>query len=308
MDIYLPIAEMSVNVFLVLGLGAAVGFLSGMSGVGGGFLITPLLMFVGIPSAVAVGTAASQLVASSVSGTLVHLRRGTVDVRMGLVLVLGGFLSVGLGVALFSWLRRLGQVDLLVALGYVLFLGVVGALMLVESLQALLRRRTGGAGRGRLHRHYWLHGLPLKLRFQRSRLYISALLPLGLGFAVGLLSALLGVGGGFLLVPGMIYLVHMPTATVVGTSMFNIVFVAAAATFLHAVQNQSVDIVLAGLLIVGGVVGTQLGTRAGRRLRPEHIRLLLAVLVLAVCGKLAGDLFAPPADRYSLAPTTDDAP
>jgi uncharacterized protein len=301
MDIYLPIAEMSVNLFLLLGLGGAVGFLSGVFGVGGGFLMTPLLIFIGIPPPVAVGSEASQILASSVSGAQAHMRRGNVDVRMGLVLVAGGFFGSSLGVWLFGVLRQLGQIDLVISLAYVLFLGTVGTLMFIESARAWLQwRRRGGTGFTRRHRHIWLHRLPLKMRFHRSRLYISALTPLGLGFLVGILAAIMGVGGGFLMVPAMIYLIGMPTAIVVGTSLFQISFVTAVTTFLHAASNQTVDIVLALWLIVGGVVGAQLGSSFGGRLRGEQLRVLLALIVLAVCGRLGYDLVVTPADLYSL--------
>lgn len=306
MDIYLPIAEMSVNLLLIAGLGGLVGFMSGLFGVGGGFLMTPLLIFVGIPPAVAVGTSAAQVVASSVSGTLAQFRRGNVDVRMGTVLVVGGFMSAAVGVWIFALLRRLGQIELVVSLSYVLLLGIVGGLMLAESIQTFARARRKTARRGKLHHHSWLHGLPFKMRFQRSRLYISALLPLGLGIAVGILSAIMGVGGGFVMVPAMIYLLGMPTSLVVGTSLFQITFVAGLTTLLHGIQNQTVDIVLAVLLIAGGVIGAQFGSRFGARLKGEQIRILLAVIVLAVCGKLALDLFMQPDDPYSLAPSALD--
>jgi uncharacterized protein len=300
MDVYLPIAEMSVNLFLLLGLGGAVGFLSGVFGVGGGFLMTPLLIFVGIPPAVAVGTQASQILASSVSGVITHLRRGSLDVRMGIVLVIGGLAGSVLGVWLFGLLRRLGQIDLAISLIYVLFLGTIGALMLVESLQAWLRVRTRRDSFARRHRHLWLHGLPLRVRFHRSRLYISALMPLGIGLVAGILVAIMGIGGGFLLVPAMIYLIGMPTQVVIGTSLFQIAFVTAATTLLHAISNQSVDILLALALIVGGATGAQFGSSAGHRLRPEQLRILLALMVLGVCGKLGYDLIAAPEDLYSL--------
>jgi uncharacterized membrane protein YfcA len=302
MDIYLPIAEMSVNLFLLLGLGGAVGFLSGVFGVGGGFLMTPLLILLGVPPAVAVGTQASQILASSFSGTIAHMRRGNVDVRMGLVLVIGGLLGAMIGIWLFALLRRLGHIDLSISLAYVLFLGVVGALMLVESARAWLRMRTRRDTFTKRHRHLWLHGLPLKIRFHRSRLYISALMPFGLGVVAGILVAIMGVGGGFLMVPAMIYLIGMPTQMVVGTSLFQISFVTAATTLLHAVNNQTVDVILALALIVGGVIGAQFGSSAGAHLRAEQLRLLLAVIVLGVCGKLGYDLIAPPEDLYSLAP------
>ena len=251
MDIYLPIAEMSVNLFLLLGLGGAVGFLSGVFGVGGGFLMTPLLILLGIPPAVAVATQASQILASSFSGVIAHMRRGNVDVRMGIVLVIGGVAGSALGVWLFALLRRLGQVELSISLAYVLLLGVVGALMLVESVRAWLRLRARRDSFTRRHRHLWLHGLPLKIRFHRSRLYISALMPLGLGVVAGILVSIMGVGGGFVMIPAMIYLVGMPTQVVIGTSLFQITCLTAVTTFLHAVNNHTVDIVLALALIVG---------------------------------------------------------
>ena len=301
MDVYLPIAEMSVNVLLLLGLGGAVGFLSGVFGVGGGFLMTPLLMFIGVPPAVAVGTQSPQILASSVSGVIAHIRRGNVDLRMGVVLVVGGLAGSVLGVWLFGLLRRLGQIDLAISLVYVLFLGTIGSLMLVESVRAWLRVRARRDTFTRRHRHLWLHGLPLRIRFHRSRLYISALMPLSVGVVAGILVAIMGIGGGFLLVPAMIYLIGMPTQVVVGTSLFQITFVTAATTLLHAINNQSVDIMLALALIVGGAAGAQFGSSAGHRLRPEQLRILLALMVLGVCTKLGYDLIAPPAELYSLA-------
>lgn len=300
MDIYLPIAEMSVNLFLLVGMGAAVGFLSGMFGVGGGFLMTPLLLFIGIPPAVAVASEANQITAASVSGWLAHWRRGNVDFKMGVVLMIGGALGSVLGVMLFKVLRELGQLELAVSLAFVVFLGVVGSLMAVESFRTTLRRRRGK--RRRLHQHYWVHGLPFKMRFRKSKLYISALVPIGIGFFVGLLAAIMGVGGGFILIPAMIYIVGMPTVVVVGTSLFQIIFVTATSTLLHAVTNHSVDVILALLLLVGAVVGAQFGTRLSTVLRGEHLRGLLALLVLAVCGKLAFDLLTTPADPFSIAP------
>lgn len=300
MQIYLPVAEMSVNVFLILGLGGMVGFMSGLFGVGGGFLMTPLLIFLGIPSTVAVGTEANQIVASSVSGVLAHWRRGNVDVKMGLILTVGGFIGSGFGVWLFKYLRTLGQIDLVIKLSYVIFLGLVGALMLIESIQALRKSKKPGGGRGKLHKHTWMHGLPLKMRFRKSKLYISALLPAGVGFLVGVLAAIMGVGGGFVMVPAMIYLLGMPTVVVVGTSLFQIIFVTANTTFLQATMNQTVDVVLALLLLTGGVIGAQIGARFGARLKGEQLRGLLAVIVLAVCAKLGFDLVATPADLFAL--------
>lgn len=302
MDIYLPIAELSANLLVLLGLGGAVGFLSGVFGVGGGFLITPLLIFIGIPPAVAVGTAAPQVLASSVSGVLAHLRRGTVDVKMGLVLTAGGFLGSAAGVLLFRWLSAVGQVETVIAIGFVLLLATVGTLMLVESSRTLLaQRRPVPHPPRRAHRHLMVHRLPLKIRFTESRLYISALVPLAAGAVVGVLAAVLGVGGAFVMIPAMIYLIGMPTRVVVGTSLLQVACVTALTTFLHAYNNRTVDIVLALLLIVGGVVGAQLGARAGSVLRGEQLRVLFALLVLAVCARLAWDLVAEPADLYSLA-------
>jgi hypothetical protein len=300
MDIYLPIAEMAVNVFLLLGLGAFFGFLSGVFGVGGGFLMTPLLIFIGVPPAVAVGTEANQIVASSVSGVLAHWRRGNVDFKMGLVLLLGGLAGSTFGVGLFSLLRELGQIDLVIRLSYVLFLGVIGMLMLYESLRSMRRRRAGQTARRKLHQHTWVHGLPLKMRFRRSKLYISALLPMGIGFLVGVLAAIMGVGGGFIMVPAMIYLLGMPTSVVIGTSLFQIIFVTANVTFLQAYANQTVDVVLALLLLAGAVIGAQFGAKAGAKLHGEQLRGFLAVMVLMVCAKLFFDLLVTPADLYSI--------
>ena len=299
MQIYLPIAEISVNAFLILGLGGIVGVLSGMFGVGGGFLLTPLLFFIGIPPAVAVGTQAPTIVASSFSGVLAHLRRRTVDLRMGGVLLAGGLVGSAAGVRLFRALDAIGQVDLLIQLTYVLFLGVIGALMLVESLRAMRRARSGQGGRGRT-RHTWADALPLKMRFRTSGLYISVIPPLLVGALVGVLAAVMGVGGGFIMVPAMIYLLHMPTKVVIGTSLFQIIFVAAFTAVLHATTNYTVDLVLALVLLVGGVLGAQVGTILGAYLKAEQLRILLAVLVLAVSGKIALDLLLRPSELYVL--------
>ena len=300
MQIYLPIAEMSVNVFLLLGLGGAVGLLSGIFGVGGGFLMTPILIFIGVPAPVAVGTEANQIVASSVSGVLAHWSRGNVDFKMGFVLLLGGIAGSSFGVWLFSVLRDIGQVDFVIRLSYVIFLGIIGSLMFVESLRAMRRRRSAGAAQRKLHKHTWVHGLPFKMRFRKSKLYISALLPFGVGFLVGVLAAIMGVGGGFIMVPAMIYLLGMPTSVVVGTSLFQIIFVTANVTFLQATANQTVDVVLALLLLTGGVIGAQIGAKLSGKLRGEQLRILLAMMVLAVCGKLLTDLAVTPDDIYSL--------
>ncbi|MCP5368700.1 MAG: sulfite exporter TauE/SafE family protein [Hyphomicrobiales bacterium] len=298
MHVSLPIAGTSINIFILLGMGGGVGFLSGLFGVGGGFLMTPLLIFVGIPAPVAVATGANQIVASSVSGVLAHWRRGNVDFPMGLILLAGGVVGSSFGVWLFSLLQQLGQIDLVIKLSYVVFLGIIGGLMFVESVGALLRR--GRAGPPRRRQHNRLQGLPFKMRFRKSRLYISALLPLAVGFVVGVLAAIMGVGGGFVMVPAMIYLIGMPTSVMVGTSLFQIIFVTANTTFLQATMNHTVDIVLAVILLIGGVIGAQFGARVGAKLNGEQLRVLLALMVIAVCVKLGYELVIPPADLYSI--------
>jgi uncharacterized membrane protein YfcA len=300
MQIYLPIAEVSVNAFLLLGLGGIVGILSGMFGVGGGFLMTPLLFFIGIPPAVAVATEANQIVASSFSGVLAHFKRKTVDLKMGVVLLVGGLFGAALGVQVFTILREMGQVDLLVKLCYVVFLGLIGGLMFIESLRAIRRANAGPAARVVRKHRGWIHALPFKMKFRTSGLYISVIPPLVVGVLVGILAAIMGVGGGFIMVPAMIYILGMPTKVVVGTSLFQIIFVTAFTTLLHATTNYTVDMVLAVLLLVGGVVGAQIGTRIGVKLKAEQLRILLAAMVLVVCGKLALDLLLTPAELYSL--------
>ena len=300
MQIYLPIAEMSVNVFLLVGMGGLVGLLSGMFGVGGGFLMTPLLIFIGVPPPVAVATEANQIVAASVSGVAAHWRRGNVDFKMGGVLLVGGVVGSAIGTWIFTALEAIGQVDLLISAAYVGFLGLVGGLMFLESANAMLRRKKGTRRRRKLHRHTWAHGLPFKMRFRKSKLYISALLPLAIGCLVGILAAIMGVGGGFLMVPAMVYLLGMPTSVVVGTSLFQIIFVTATVTVLHSVNTQTVDAMLALLLLAGAVIGAQIGTRLGTRLHAEQLRVLLALMVLGVCAKLAWGLVSTPEDIYSL--------
>jgi uncharacterized protein len=302
-QIYLPVAEISVNLLVMLGLGATVGFLSGMFGVGGGFLLTPLLMFSGVPPSIAVATGANQIVATSVSGALAQWRRGNIDIKMGWVLIAGGVVGALAGTLLLKVLREAGQAGLIISLTYVLFLGVIGALMLVESLRAMRRARAGKPVRARrAAQHNWVHGLPFKMRFPDSRLYISAIPPLVIGAVVGLLAAFLGVGGGFIMVPAMIYLLRMPTNIVIGTSMFQIIFVTAVVTMLHATLNQTLDVVLAALLVLGGVIGGQFGVRAGQKLTGEQLRALLALMVLAVAIRLLFDLVLRPADMFSIAP------
>ena len=298
MQIYLPIAEVSVNIFLILGMGGGVGFLSGLFGVGGGFLMTPLLIFIGIPPPVAVASEANQLVASSVSGVLAHWRRGNVDFKMGSVLLLGGVVGSSVGVWLFTFLRGIGQIDLVIRLCYVVFLTIIATLMLIESVRMMLRRRRQTPVKR--HHHLWVHGLPFKMRFRKSRLYISALPPAIIGFVVGMLAAIMGVGGGFIMVPAMIYLLGMSTAVVVGTSLFQIIFVTANVTLLQSVTNQTVDVVLALLLLVGAVLGAQIGARFAGRLRGEELRGLLAMIVLAVSAILTIELVATPEDVYAI--------
>ncbi|MHB0952559.1 MAG: sulfite exporter TauE/SafE family protein [Allorhizobium sp.] len=302
MTIYLPIAELSVNIFIILGMGAAVGFLSGMFGVGGGFLITPLLIFYNIPPVVAVATGANQVVASSVSGAITHFRRGTLDMKLGVVLLVGGLFGATAGIYVFSWLRRLGQLDLFISLLYVIFLGTIGTLMLMESLNAMRRAaRNEPVSLRRPGQHNWVHRLPFKMRFKKSKIYLSVLPVIALGFAIGILTSIMGVGGGFIMVPAMIYLLRIPTSVVVGTSLFQIIFVTAYTTIVQAATNYSVDIVLAFLLMIAGVIGAQYGVRAGQRLRGEQLRALLGLLVLAVGIRLAVELVVTPEDIYSVA-------
>ena len=297
MNIYFPIAELSANVFVILGIGGGIGVLSGIFGVGGGFLMTPLLMFVGVPPGVAVATGANQIVAASISGVLAHWRRGNVDVKMGAVLLIGGLVGSTLGVSLFSLLKQIGQVDFVVQICYVVFLGIIGGLMLIEAVQSMIS--TGVTKPKKKRERNWTHALPFKMHFRRSRLYISVLMPLGVGIFVGILSAIMGVGGGFVMVPAMIYLLRMPTVVVVGTSLFQIIFVTANVTILQSVQNQTVDIVLALVLIFSGVIGAQFGARLGAVLKGEQLRGLLALMVLAVSLKIMFDLAATPTDIYS---------
>ena len=299
MQVYLPIAEVSVNIFLLIGLGGIVGILSGLFGVGGGFLMTPLLFFIGIPPAIAVATEANQIVASSFSGALAHLRRKTVDLKMGWILVSGGLIGSGIGVQIFKVLRDLGQVELLVTLCYVFFLGIIGSLMLWESIRALIRNNNNFRPI-KIKRHNWVHRLPLKIRFRTSNLYISCIPPFIIGALVGFLAAIMGVGGGFILVPVMIYIIGMPTKVVIGTSLFQIIFVTGFTTLLHSTQNYSVDALLALILLIGGVVGAQIGTRLGVYLKAEQLRILLAILVLAVCIKLGLELLIEPTELFSL--------
>ncbi|MBI1261941.1 MAG: TSUP family transporter [Rhizobiales bacterium] len=301
MQIYLPIAEMPINVLSILVMGLTVGFLSGMFGIGGGFLMTPLLIFIGIPPAIAVGTQSIQVVASSVTGALAHFGRKSIDFKMGGVLLVGGIAGSLSGIVVFKALAKIGQIDLVISIIYVVFLSVIGGLMMVESVKAIRAARAGGASSGsRAGHHSWLHGLPFKMRFRRSKLYISIIPPIMVGYFVGMLSAIMGVGGGFIMIPAMIYLLRMPTNVVIGTSFFQIVFVTALTGILHSVENQAVDVVLGMLLVIGGVIGAQYGVRAAERLPAEQLRALLAALLLLIGLRLGYDLFTPPSDVFSI--------
>ena len=304
MSIYLPIAEISVNLYILLGLGGIVGFLSGMFGVGGGFLMTPLLMMIGIPPAVAVATEANQIVASSVSGAIAQYRRGNVDVKMGIILLVGGIIGSVVGVQIVKVLREIGQVDLVIKLTYVTMLSIIGTMMFIESLNAIRKAKKAGGKAAPVKKpgsHTWVHGLPFRMRFPRSKLYISVIPPIGVGILVGLLAAIMGVGGGFIMVPAMIYLLRMPTNVVVGTSLFQIGFVTINTTILNAVQNQTVDVVLALILMASAVIGAQIGARVGSRMPGEQLRILLALMVLAMCVKLAWGLVVTPDELFSFA-------
>jgi uncharacterized protein len=301
LQIYLPIADLPVNIFLVLGMGIAVGFISGMFGIGGGFLMTPLLIFIGVSPAVAVATVSSHIAASSFSGAINYWRRGAVDVALALMLLAAGIIGTATGVWLFTVLRALDQLDLVIGLSYVTLLTVVGALMIYEAMRAILRAFHGGpATIRRPGSHTWVHKLPLKLRFKRSKIYVSAIPVWGIGFLIGFIGAIMGVGGGFLLVPMLIYFLRVPTATVIGTSMILTLVTMASATVMHAATNHLVDALLALILMVGGVIGAQFGARIGQQMRGERLRLLLGLLVFAVGLRFAYDLVVTPDDLYSI--------
>ncbi|NVK34059.1 MAG: sulfite exporter TauE/SafE family protein [Rhodobacteraceae bacterium] len=302
MQIYLPIAELPVNMFVIFGMGGAVGFLSGLFGIGGGFLLTPLLIFAGIPPAVSVATVTTQVVASSASGVVSYWRRKMIDFKLGMMLFAGGLVGSGLGVLLFGVLQSLGQLDVVISLSYVVFLGTIGSLMLVESLRAIRRHREGDVTAVKRPEHSrWIYRLPFRVRFHQSKLYISVIPVLGLGASIGFLGSVLGIGGGFMMVPALIYILRVPTNVVIGTSLLQILFTMAAATIFHSVGTQTVDIVLAITLMIGGVIGAQFGARMGQQLRGDHLRLLLALLVLAVGLRFAVDLLWMPSDLYSIA-------
>ncbi|EJF77488.1 hypothetical protein MCO_01219 [Bartonella sp. DB5-6] len=301
MSIYLPIAEMSLNMLILIGMGVVAGFFSGLFGIGGGFLITPLLIFYNIPPAIAVATGANQMIASSVTGAITHFRRRTLDIKLGIFLVIGGGIGSLIGIQIFSVLKKIGQLDLMISLLYVILLGSVGSLMIIESWRDMIRQRTAQKVNIRLAgRHNWIHRLPLKMRFRTSMIYVSIIPVLGIGLIVGLLSSIMGIGGGFFMIPALIYLMRVPTRVVIGTSLFQITFVSSFTTVLQSVSNQSVDIVLAFLLMLGGSIGAQYGTRTGRKLKAEQLRMALAFLVLIVCMRLAFQLFVRPDNLFSL--------
>ena len=300
MSIYLPIAEMNVNIFLIVFIGMVVGALSGLFGVGGGFLMTPLLIFLGIPPVVAVGSEAPHVLASSVSGVIAHWRKKNVDFKMGFFLLSGGVIGSTLGVNLFKLLKTYGQIDIVIQILFINILGFIGISMAFESAKTTIKNyRTTSAIRTKLHQHSWIHGLPFKLRFHRSKLYISAIPPILIGFFVGVLSAMMGVGGGFIMIPAMVYILGMSTNVVVGTSLFQIIFVTANSTFFQSYLNQTVDIVLSALMILGGVIGAQIGVRVGSQLKAEYLRGILAILVLLVCAKILTDLILTPSDLFT---------
>jgi uncharacterized protein len=303
LEIYLPIAELPVNVFLMFAMGIAVGFISGMFGIGGGFLMTPLLIFIGISPAVAVASVASHIAASSCSGVIAYWRRRALDFALALMLLGGGLIGTMVGVWLFSVLRSLGQLDLMIGLSYVTLLGVVGGLMIIESVRAIARARSGRPAEiRRPGSHTWIHGLPFKVRFKQSKIYVSAIPLWVIGFSVGFIGAIMGIGGGFLLVPALIYIMRVPTAVVVGTSMILTLVTMGAATIMHAATNHLVDVVLALILMVGGVIGAQFGARAGQKIRGEQLRLLLGILVMLVGLRFAFELMLRPSNLFSVRP------
>lgn len=302
MTVYLPIAELSVSVFFLVGIGAAVGFLSGLFGVGGGFLLTPLLIFSGVPAPAAVASVTGQVVAASASGALSHYRRGGIDLHLAMYLVLSSIVGAFGGVAAFQLLLATGRLEVVISLGFLLLLGFVGTTMLIESVNSVLKQRQGLVVRERRSsQHNWMHGLPWRVRFKKSRLYISVLPVLVIGVFIGFAGSLLGIGGGFIMVPALVYLLRVPGSVVIGTSLLQVVAMMAATTILHAVQSQSVDILLAFCLMIGGVVGAQFGASANKYLRGDQLRALLAILILAVAVRFGLLLVLTPADPFSMA-------
>ncbi len=298
MELYLPIAELSINPIIFLILGMLVGILSGMFGVGGGFLMTPLLVLLGIPPAVAVASEANHIVGSSLSGTIGHLKRNAVDIKMGNLLLTGGILGSFVGISIFNSLIKIGLIDLLITLAYFIFLTGVGSFMLYESLDSMgfLNKKK----RSKSYHHSWIMGLPFRMRFKKSGLYISILPPLLIGFIVGVLASIMGVGGGFIMIPAMIYIIRMPTSVVIGTSLYQIIFVTAIVTLLHSYHNQTVDIVLALILLLGGAIGAQIGVKLSSKLEGPMLRASLAVLVLSVGIVMASDLLVKPDEVITL--------
>ncbi len=299
MYLYLPIAEVSVNLFVIFGMGGVVGILSGMFGVGGGFLMTPLLIFYGIPPIVAVATEANQIVASSISGAFAHWRRKAVDFKMGTILLLGGVIGSFIGIKIFVFLKNLGQIDLIISLSYVILLGAIGTLIFIEGMRSMIAHRNETVVQVKKRKdRTWVHSLPMRVRFKKSGLYISIIPPIVIGLAVGIMASIMGVGGGFIMVPAMIYLLRMPTNVVIGTSLYQIIFVTSLVTVLHAYENQTVDVMLAMILMSGGVVGAQIGAALGHKLKAEQLRFLLGILILAVCAKMLIELAVEPKDMY----------
>lgn len=300
MYMYLPIAEVSVNILILFGMGGMVGILSGMFGVGGGFLMTPLLIFYGIPPIVAVATEANQIVASSISGAYAHWRRAAVDIKMGTILLIGGIIGSLFGIRLFVLLKNLGQIDLIISLSYVILLGIIGTLTFVEGIRSMIIPNELRTVKKRNRERLWIYSLPLRTKFKKSGLYISIIPPLVIGFFVGILASIMGIGGGFIMVPAMIYLLRMPTNVVIGTSLYQIIFVTSLVTILHAYENQTVDIMLALILMSGGVVGAQIGAALGHRLKAEQLRFMLGILILAVCIKILTSLVIEPQDLLTI--------
>lgn len=303
LQIYLPIAEIPVNIIVILLLGLGTGFLAGMFGIGGGFVSTPLLMFIGIPPAIAVSTSSNQIIASSASGLLAHFRKNSVDIKMGLFLVIGGFIGSTFGVSLFKIIQKAGHIDIVVSLVYVIFLGSISIMMLVDSVRTLIKKKYGVTW----EKHDSIHlkkilkkidHLPWKVYFPKSDIEVSIIAPIVLSIGVGILVALMGIGGGFLMIPAMIYLLRMPSSVVVGTSLFQIVFIASNTTFLQALTNNSVDIVLAFLMIVSSSIGAQIGTRSGYKVDADSMRSFLSLLLLSVCVKMLVSLFSKPESLY----------
>jgi len=306
MQIYLPIAEIPVNILLILALGLFTGFLAGMFGIGGGFLSTPLLIFNGIPPAIAVSTSANQIMASSVSGVLAHLRRGNVDIKMGVVLLFGGFFGSSFGVFIFRVLQKTGQIDIAVALFYVIFLGSIGVLMLIESGKIILERKYNIIWQNKKNNSRMIsllrkiHKLPYKMNFEKSDIEVSIIVPIVIGFLVGILVAIMGIGGGFIMIPAMIYILRMPSSIVVGTSLFQIIFIAGNTTFLQSITSHNVDIVLAFIMIISSVVGAQIGTKVAYRVDTESLRSILALMILGVCFRMFLNLFSHPASLFTV--------